>query len=62
MNLGCIVVLVLLALSALGMGWLIWYALSFLAAHGVPPGVVVTGAVFAFAMYSLYRARRDGML
>jgi hypothetical protein len=62
MNLGCIFVLVLFALSALGMGWLLWLLLSFLAARGVPPGVVVTGAVFAFAMYSLYRARRDGML
>lgn len=62
MNAGCFCILLLIVLTAGGLAWLLVQLFTFLDAHGMPPGSVVIVAVFAFALFSLYRAKRDGTL
>ena len=62
MNAGCFCVLLLVVLTAGGFAWLLVQLFTLLDAHGIPPGSVAVVAVLAFAVFSLYRAKRDGML
>jgi hypothetical protein len=60
MNAGCFCVLLLVVLAAGGLAWLLVQAFTFLEAHGIAPGSVAVVVVLAFAVFSLYRAKRDG--